>query len=214
MEFSAKTPLEDFVRSGLLQKAKFVVSHTSDVLRLLVLWKYGGTYLDMDMIVKKPVDSVPSNYACNEIGNALNGAILNLEQSKNGHRLAEIFIKDLVDHFNGTDWGCNGPMLITRVLRKLCKTNETQMMIDMKSCENFHVLPANNCYPIQGLSWEEYFNETFAEHVMRLTSDSLVVHFWNNLSKKTLLRANSTAAYVQLAQRFCPKVMASCGEFF
>lgn len=214
VEFSRETPLQEFIRSGKLQNAKFVVSHTSDVLRLLMLWKYGGTYLDGDMIVQKPLDSVLPNYACDETCNALNGAILNLDQSESGHGLAEIFMKDLAARFNGSDWGCNGPMLFTRVLQKLCKTNETQKMIEMKTCEGFHVLPSNFCYAIPGLSWEKFFNETFADDVLKLTNESLVVHLWNNMSKKSLLRVNSTAAYVQLAKRYCPKVMASCGEFF
>lgn len=50
-ELSKKSPIENFIKSKKLSKSKFRLLHTSDVLRLLVLWKYGGTYLDMDMLV-------------------------------------------------------------------------------------------------------------------------------------------------------------------
>jgi mannosyltransferase OCH1-like enzyme len=29
------------------------VVHASDILRYITLWKYGGTYLDMDFVIRK-----------------------------------------------------------------------------------------------------------------------------------------------------------------
>lgn len=45
--YAQKTPLEDWIKKGDLFRSQFVNSHTSDVLRYLSLWKYGGTYLDL-----------------------------------------------------------------------------------------------------------------------------------------------------------------------
>ena len=50
-ELSKESPIENFIKSKKLPKSKFRLPHTSDVLRLLILWMYGGTYLDMDMMV-------------------------------------------------------------------------------------------------------------------------------------------------------------------
>lgn len=41
------TPMEEFMRTGALWNSKYMISHTSDVLRYLSLWKYSGTYLDL-----------------------------------------------------------------------------------------------------------------------------------------------------------------------
>lgn len=213
-EFSKATPLEGFIQSEKLQSGKFVVTHTSDALRLLVLWKYGGTYLDTDVIVTKRLDSVPANFVCNDVGDVVNGAVINLDNSIVGRRISELLLDDLVKNFNGSDWGSNGPFLITRVLQQLCQTNKTQEMIAKTSCDGFHLLPSRFCYPVTGVNWLQLFNETYAEFAMKSFQDSIVVHFWNNLSKKTELRINSTAAYVQLAKRFCPRVAETCGEFF
>lgn len=214
VEFSEGTPMEEFIQNGQLLKSSFVVSHTSDVLRLLVLWKYGGTYLDTDMIVRKKLDSVPANFACDDIANTVNGAILNFSHSENGQALAEKFMLELVHNFNGTVWGSNGPLLLTRVLKKLCGTSRVTEMIAKQSCDGFHVLPKALCYPITGVSWAKFFNETLAERAMKTVDDAIVVHFWNNLSKKTQLPVNSTAAYAQLARIYCPKVFESCGDYF
>lgn len=79
-QFSKNTPLETWIRSNKLSKSKFVISHTSDVLRLLTLWKYGGTYLDLDVIVIKNLNS--TNYACPESQNIVNGAIFSLDKQR------------------------------------------------------------------------------------------------------------------------------------
>lgn len=54
-ELSKASPIEHFIKSNKLTKSKFRLPHTSDVLRLLILYKYGGTYLDMDMMVNLKV---------------------------------------------------------------------------------------------------------------------------------------------------------------
>jgi lactosylceramide 4-alpha-galactosyltransferase len=167
------------------------------------------------MIVRKKLDLIPSNYACDDTANDVNGAILNLDRN-DGRRLSEIFIDNLVKNFNGTVWGSNGPLLISRVLRDLCKTNETSKMIEKKSCEGFHVLPNFLCYPFSGYGWGNLFNESLADTSMKKINekDSMVVHFWNKLTKHVSLSVNSNCTYVKLAKQFCPKVIETCGEYF
>jgi lactosylceramide 4-alpha-galactosyltransferase len=47
------TPLESWDFMGKVRSSKWPVSHASDVLRFITLWKYGGTYLDMDFVMRK-----------------------------------------------------------------------------------------------------------------------------------------------------------------
>ena len=44
-------PLDKFFESGQLNKSSYKVVHMSDVLRLLLVYLYGGFYLDLDYIV-------------------------------------------------------------------------------------------------------------------------------------------------------------------
>lgn len=46
-KYAQNTPLQNWIKNGALFRSSFVNSHTSDVLRYLSLWKYGGTYLDL-----------------------------------------------------------------------------------------------------------------------------------------------------------------------
>lgn len=51
--FLAGTSLQDWDFKGHLEKSNWPVEHSSDVLRYISLLKYGGTYLDLDVIIRK-----------------------------------------------------------------------------------------------------------------------------------------------------------------
>lgn len=45
--YAQNTPLQDWIKTNKLFRSRYLISHTSDVLRFLTLYKYGGTYLDL-----------------------------------------------------------------------------------------------------------------------------------------------------------------------
>jgi hypothetical protein len=47
----SKTPLEKWNFKAAIMSSRWPKEHASDVLRFLSLWKYGGTYLDMDFVI-------------------------------------------------------------------------------------------------------------------------------------------------------------------
>lgn len=53
VKYAYDTPLQDFVASNTIFTSDWPVSHTSDLLRFLTLWKFGGTYLDLDVVLMK-----------------------------------------------------------------------------------------------------------------------------------------------------------------
>lgn len=212
-QMSEGSPVEELMRSKKLSESKYRKEHTSDVLRLLILWTFGGTYLDTDVIVKKTLDWLPSNYACVQENSSINGAVLNFDLEK-GKNLSELFLKTLNQKFNGNQWSTNGPALITTVLKGLCKTNNITIMETMHDCEGFHVLRREYCYPINYVNWRKLMREDDVENSMKKVRDSMVVHFWNKMSHTETINVDSKAPYIQLARKFCPKVLETCRDFF
>lgn len=97
LAFVAGTPVENFYHSGKLFTSKYFIEHMSDFLRLLVLYKYGGIYLDTDAIVQKNMDVLPANFIGKEAYggkkiNGVNGAVLGL-QNEIGHKILELCLK-------------------------------------------------------------------------------------------------------------------------
>lgn len=69
----------------------------SDFLRLIVLYKFGGIYLDLDVVVQKNLDELPANFVGKESfwkndDDSLNGAILGF-QDDIGHKIMKLCLK-------------------------------------------------------------------------------------------------------------------------
>jgi hypothetical protein len=52
-DYMKGTPLENWDFLGKVQSSHWPLPHSSDVLRYLTLWKYGGTYADLDFVFVK-----------------------------------------------------------------------------------------------------------------------------------------------------------------
>lgn len=102
-QYAEHTPLAQWMKTGELFRSLYVNSHTSDILRYLSLWKYSGTYLDLDIIMLKPLKALKPNYAGAESKNFVAAGIINLEH-ETGHEIADLCVKDLLKNFNGNDW--------------------------------------------------------------------------------------------------------------
>lgn len=83
--------------------------------RYLTLWKYGGMYLDLDVIVVKSFEGMAQNFAGSESDKNVAAGVLSFSATGLGHDLASACLHDLRDNFNGQDWGYNGPGVITRL---------------------------------------------------------------------------------------------------
>ncbi len=93
LEFSEKTPLEELMKSGKVLKSKYLMEHLADVLRLLTLWKFGGTYLDLDVIVKDPIESIGENFACEESSSTVANGLLNFDIEGEASKILDECVK-------------------------------------------------------------------------------------------------------------------------
>lgn len=64
--YFSKTPISNLFSTKIIFKSKDSKTHLSDAFRQVTMWRYGGYYLDLDMIVRKPLDSLPYNSVCVE----------------------------------------------------------------------------------------------------------------------------------------------------
>lgn len=78
------------------------------------MWKYGGIYLDLDVIVIKSLEDLPPNFTGSESETNVAAGVMGFAPNGIGHHLARTCLYDLKDNFDGHDWGSNGPGVITR----------------------------------------------------------------------------------------------------
>lgn len=118
-----------------------------------------------------------------------------------------------MDTFDGSDWGNNGPGVITRVLRKMCHVEKTTQMSE-QHCLGFKVYPPSAFYPIRWPDWKLYFDPERLDVALTMTNKSVAIHVWNNMSSKYKYRVGTLAAYGVIADQMCPKAYRSAGEYF
>lgn len=61
---------------------------SSDLARLLMLYRYGGTYIDSDFIVFRNLSELGTNWMGLERETSINNAIINLSRDRTGHSVA------------------------------------------------------------------------------------------------------------------------------
>ncbi|XP_025192787.1 lactosylceramide 4-alpha-galactosyltransferase-like [Melanaphis sacchari] len=202
VNYSHNTPLQDFVASNTISTSQWPVSHTSDLLRFLTLWKFGGTYLDLDVVLMKSLEGL-SNFASIESNTSVASLVLNFDVDEIGRAVANTSINDFASNYCNNDWGYNGPGVITRTLEKICETNLVTDMNKQK-CKGFTVLGTEAFCPISWTDWQLYFNPNTSDEVMVKLKDSIGIHVWNLHSKHTVINIGSKQPYGLVAKKYCP----------
>ncbi|XVF55114.1 hypothetical protein PTKIN_Ptkin06aG0010200 [Pterospermum kingtungense] len=193
------TPAEpwlDELKSGNMDPGSVpLFNHLSDLLRLAVLYKYGGVYLDTDIILLKDLSGLRNAIGAQTINQVtkkwtrLNGAVMVFDIH---HPVLLEFLKEYATTFNGDRWGHNGPYLVSRVLERLGDNSE----------HNITIFQPKAFYPVDWIKITELFKkpETEADSkwaddtVDDISRESFVVHLWNKRSRELKIEEGSVMA--------------------
>ncbi|KAK9065334.1 hypothetical protein SSX86_016717 [Deinandra increscens subsp. villosa] len=156
----------------------------SNLLRLCLLYKYGGVYIDADVIVLRSFSKLKNSIGAQSMApnsknwSRLNNAVMVFDKM---HPLLYKFIEEFSLTFNGNKWGHNGPYMVSRVVSRL----------QGRPGYNFTVLPPAAFYPV---SWDkirvlfrgprngtepQWLNGT----VEQIRNQSYTLHLWNKQSR-------------------------------
>lgn len=179
----------------------------SNLLRLCLLYKFGGIYTDTDMIFVNSFSKLRNVIGAQtvdlETGNwsRLNNAVLVFNKN---HPLLLRFIQEFSLTFDGNKWGHNGPYLVSRVVSRLSNENENNY-----PGLNFTVLPPHAFYPVD---WrkitslftsprDELHSKWMVGKMKHIRSKSFAVHLWNRQSKKLRIQKGSIIDHIHTV--FC-----------
>lgn len=156
--YARDTPIEGWVNKGELFRSSFLTEHTSDLLRLMSLYRFGGIYMDIDVVVLRSLENVPLNYVGAQEPDVLCNAVISLEPTGRGHEIAEIFLRDFQKNYNGNLYVNNGPSLMGRVAQQICgKKSIKEIVADNKECNGFQVFNSTAFFPIPWQQWRLFF---------------------------------------------------------
>ncbi|KAH8376753.1 hypothetical protein KR093_001155 [Drosophila rubida] len=213
--YAKGTPIEDWVNKGDLFESSFLTEHASDLMRLMSLYRYGGIYMDIDVVVLRSMENLPLNYVGAEDSETLCNAVLSLEPKGKGHEIAELFLREFQQHFNGQLYTNNGPSLMGRVTKKICNsTSIKDIVAASRNCNGFKVFNSTVFYPIPWPAWRRFVEPQYLNDTLATTKDSYLVHLWNKVSFEERIKVGENTAYGKFAHDHCPKVNAAAGEYF
>lgn len=92
-ELSIGTPYEDFIEDKLLIKNDVTLERYIELTTFLVLYRYGGTFIESDYFLLKNIDNLPRNYLLIETQSDISQAIIDLESRENGQNFTASYLK-------------------------------------------------------------------------------------------------------------------------
>ncbi|XP_077639239.1 lactosylceramide 4-alpha-galactosyltransferase-like [Lonchura striata] len=200
MELFSGTPLALWFSQPQRQQEPHFLHVLSDACRIILMWKFGGIYLDTDFIVLKNLENLTNALGIQD-DYELNGAFLSFKAK---HKFMELCMQDFVQNYNGQVWGHQGPGLLTRVFKKWCSLGTIKSM----NCKGVSALAQEVVYPIPWQDWKKLFEAVSALEFQKFLKNTYAVHIWNKLSHGTKLEIPSQALLAQLYAQFCPATYA------
>ncbi|XP_071735492.1 uncharacterized protein At4g19900 [Rutidosis leptorrhynchoides] len=196
-ELLKDTPTHEFASVWFeWRKTKFYPTHYSELIRLAALYKYGGMYLDTDVKVLRPLDSLSNMVGLEDESSAsqLNGAVMAFR--KHSPFIMEC-LKEFYTSYDDTSLRWNGADLLSRVGKKfLREENGLKNQIELKLQPFFAFFPIsrNNItrYFTSPATEAERFDQD--ELLQKILDDSLAFHFWNSLTSALLPEPESLVA--------------------
>ncbi|XP_059806165.1 alpha-1,4-N-acetylglucosaminyltransferase-like isoform X1 [Hypanus sabinus] len=201
IELFKDTPLESWYQKVNPEREKYWAHVLADGCRLALLWKYGGIYLDTDIISLRSL--LFDNFTCLESTGYYNNAALGFHQ-KNHDFIWNCF-NDFVANYDGDLWGQQGPRLITRVLKRWCNTDDL-IAAAGSTCNGISLLNLSRFYPVPYSSWEKFYAPWKKEDIEHTFSATYGVHIWNfmNSDKKRKVVAGSGSLIEYFFRMHCP----------
>lgn len=176
------------------RKVDLYYIHYTELLRLAALYKYGGVYLDSDVVVLRPLDSLNNSLGTESLvaeESSLNGAVMAFEKHSS-------FILECLTEFTATyddtllRW--NGAELLTRVAKKSIEKRGKKWVNKM-----FKIQPHFAFFPLSFHNIKSYFTAPDNQYdremqevlFMRILNESFTLHFWDNVTSKLVPETGS-----------------------
>ncbi|KAK8395430.1 hypothetical protein O3P69_006227 [Scylla paramamosain] len=197
------TPLKQlFDSKKWTQNNTWPVELLSDMMRVLVLWRWGGIYSDTDVVSIRPFD-LPLNSLGYETDFQIGSAVYSFEAQQS---VMWRLMKDMVNGFMPELWGSIGPKAITRVVKAMCGVEDLQTLLPKTPviCGGVTLHPRQTFYPVDYTQSKKFFTKNRGIRFEKTFRHSHAIHFWNKMSKELMVTKGDNSLYEVAAKKYCP----------
>ncbi|XP_018429538.1 PREDICTED: alpha-1,4-N-acetylglucosaminyltransferase-like, partial [Nanorana parkeri] len=190
------TPIKSWFDKVDPRKEIYWTHVSSDACRFAMMWKYGGIYMDTDVISLRPVPE--DHFLADETSTSTSSAVFGLSSH---YQLAWQFMENFVENYRGDLWGHQGPGVVTRVVKKLCGWPVFNSTDDVM-CSNISYFHPQRFYPILYPSWRQYYE---VWQILPTFNNSYALHLWNYMNNKGISMVPGSSTLVEhIYQKYCP----------
>ncbi|XP_061347726.1 uncharacterized protein LOC133293205 [Gastrolobium bilobum] len=174
-----------------------LTQNLSNLIRLAMLYKYGGVYLDTDLIIMKDFSMFRNTVGAQSADPVtkkwlrLNGAVMIFDIN---HPILWDLLQEFSSTFDGNRWGYNGPYLVSRVIERVGNTPGY----------NITILPPKAFYPVDWIKIgglfkkpKTNFESMWVENTLvklLYEGDTYALHLWNKKSRELDIEEGSVMA--------------------
>lgn len=201
------TPLEQILLDGTFDQSNFSFQHMADALRIVLLYKYGGIYIDMDVVILRSLACL-RNTAGQVVSWGQSGLENGLLVFDKGHQLLNFYMRLMKQIYDPNIREIIGPVGFLKSVRMFCdfKTGNFDEYGEFFVCHNNYnitVMYIDAFYPIHFLDRTRFFANSFLLSDLDKFQTSYSVHVYDSGHGA---RVPETSLYAFLAQRFCPAI--------
>ena len=195
---------ESFFKSSDYKTSKNSVVHLSDALRVLLVWRYGGLYLDTDYVVLN--DMTHYQNITVKTGTGAHSITNNAFSFSAGHPFLELVMGHMQESYRPGCWTCIGPELLTKCLQQYNGTDVTRVPMVRVLAVNWQKSDQiiDSRVPISFEEWKEIFRQSSSVHFSGAVRANLD---WQ------LPEDPQYSAYALLGPRYCPLAYHSVRYF-
>ncbi|KAL8167963.1 hypothetical protein V2J09_009462 [Rumex salicifolius] len=180
------------------RKTKFYSTHYSELVRLAALYKYGGVYLDADVIVLRPISSLKNTVGMEDIAanSPLNGAVMAFR--KNSPFIEECLL-EFYASYDDTLLRWNGADLLTRVAGNFSATkNASSKQLELKVQHKSRFFPISSQHIARYLKAPATDVEKAHQDALfgKILNESYTFHLWDSVTSAIVPDPDSLVARV------------------
>ncbi|XP_042857551.1 lactosylceramide 4-alpha-galactosyltransferase-like isoform X2 [Penaeus japonicus] len=187
-------------------KAKWPPVKLSDMLRVALVWRWGGFYTDTDTVCIKDVSPLRNiiSFSDSKLNKISNGAF----QFQQHHKFLELLMDVQTKSFAPGSWGSLGPAAVTAVAKRMCNTTDFRKLPGDKNeplvCGDLSLLPQKYLLPLPWTEYSRLFAKGTGEKFFSQFNSTYVIHLFSAMSRKRKLHIGDNSIYEIAAKHFCP----------
>lgn len=199
------TPLESLYFGGKLKGSDYAFQHLSDALRVALLYKHGGIYLDLDVVVLRSLRCLRNTAGHTFIlgESSIENGFMAFDR---GHKLLKFFMRWMQRSYKPNERSVIGPNGLSRAFQMLCNHPSkviSDSVYDFKCHDGVEIRLHNKTafHPITYFEQNRFYEANFDEEELDTFSQSYSVHVYGSGHGA---HVPQTSLFAFMANQFCP----------